>query len=204
MGIEKPNQGGKHMAEKGVLIKVHGMYYFKNDREKGTKSYVREIKAPSLEFFRETYRKYTGTDDNGNPKYKENSYLNVRGQLKRRILPLILPKTITDFARVKYVVIDEIVSLDGAVLDLPVDLCSLDQLAKFITAHDIPVKPDEYIDIDDLRADINAYQESPETFMADKPRKDKLRAEEKEFIAMNSLNETLPPRASKKPGIADL
>lgn len=196
-------------GQQGILIKCHGMYYYKTETAKGTKPFTFEVRAPSLEFFRESTTKYQGTDDKGRAKVAERSFINIRGQLKKRLLPLLLQRKVTDYARVKYVVIDEIISEKGEDLDLPITLRSKRQLAVLITEGKIPVDVDDYLDIDELRTDIMEYQQDPETFNRDKVRRDKRRGEERSFIEMNNLSETLPPvkkvaSGSAGGGIADL
>jgi hypothetical protein len=184
---------------------VHGGYYYKTETAKGVKMYSLVVRAASLEMFRETSQKYMGTEDDPQthlqrPKFKTHSYLNIRGQLKKRLLPILLRRQFPDFARVRYVVIDEIVSETGAKLDLPIILRSKAQLAQMIQDEKMPIDPSEYIEIDDLRADILSYIEEPAVFLQNKPRKDRRRQEEHDFLIMNGLtDETLPPVMEQKP-----
>ena len=189
------------MALKGICIKTHGRYYYRTESAKGTKPFEINVRAASIEMFRETARKYTGTDDNGNAKYSQRSFLNIRGQLKKRLLPLLLRKKFPDFARVRFVIIDEIASETGEKLDLPIDLRSRAQLTQLVKAEKIPLDPKDYLEIDELRHDIRMYLQEPETFLRDKPRLDKRRQEERAFMEMNDLEETLPPVIDKTPGI---
>jgi hypothetical protein len=187
--------------KKGIKIMVHGRYYYKTETSKGTKPYSMVVRAASLEMFRETSQKYTGTDDNGRAMYRTNSYLNIRGQLKKRLLPILLSKKVTDFARVRFVVIDEIASETGEKLDLPVNLRSQAQLVRMIADEKMPINPDEYLEIDDLRSDILEYIQSPETFLANQPARARKREEERNFLIMNNLDdETLPPAPRDKKG----
>jgi hypothetical protein len=183
----------------GIKITVHGRYYYKTESAKGTKPYEFVVRSPSLEMYRETSQKYMGTDDNGRPKYKTNSYLNIRGQLKKRLLPILLSKKFTDFARVRYVVIDEVVSETGEKLDLPINLRSKKQLAQMILDEKMPIDVSEYLEIDELRADIVQYIQEPEAFLNQKTLKDKRRQEERSFLEMNDLgDESLPPVREQK------
>jgi hypothetical protein len=184
----------KNNFEKGVKIICHGQYYYKDSLNKGIKEFSHEVLSPSLEMFRETNKKYIGTDDKGRSKFKENSFINVRGQLKRRLLPVLLGKKFPDFARVRFVVIDEIISLDGSELDLPITLRSKKQLAFQITKEGMPLNVNDYIDIDDLRADMLEYLHDPEAFLAGKSKRDKRRTEEREFLQMNNLQEGELPK----------
>lgn len=177
------------------------MYYYKTESAKGTKPFTFEVRAPSLEFFRESTTKYQGLDDKGHAKVAERSFINIRGQLKKRLLPLLLQRKVTDYARVKYVVIDEIISETGSELDLPITLRSKKQLAVLIADGKLPIDVDDYLDIDELRTDILEYQQDPEAFNRDKNRRDKRRGEERSFIEMNNLGETLPPEKKKVGGI---
>ena len=186
----------------GIKIITHGRYYYKTDTAKGTKPYQINVRVASLEMFREQSQKYLGTDDQGQPKFRVNSYLNIRGQLKRRLLPILLGRKFTDFARVRYVTIDEIISESGEKLNLPIDLRSREQLTALITEEKMPIDPDEYLEIDDLRQDITQYIQAPEVFIQAKPQKDRRRQEEKSFLAMNDMgDETLPPRKEEKPKV---
>lgn len=186
--------GRKNSFEKGVKIVCHGQYYYKDSLNKGVKEFAHEVFSPSLEMFREHAKKYVGTDDKGRSKYEDRSFINVRGQLKRRLLPVLLGKKFPDFARVRYVVIDEIISLDGSELDLPITLRSKKQLAFQITKEGMPLSVDDYIDVDDLRADMLEYLHDPEAFLAGKAKRDKLRNEERDFMRMNNLNEGELPK----------
>jgi len=139
-----------------------------------------------------------GQDDNSKPIYKETTYLNVRGILKKRLMPVLLRNKFSDFARIRYVTIDEIVSLDGSELDLPLTLRSRVQLAMLIERERMPINPDEYMEVDELRTDIKEYLEDAQAFLASKAKKDKKRQEEKAFMEMNELDEPLPPQKVKK------
>lgn len=207
----------KAAAGKGILVKVHGQYYFKTDTQKGVKSFTKEVRFPSLEIFRETTRKQIGTEINketrlAEPVYETRSFINIRGLLKRRFMPVLLAKEFPDFARVRFVSVDEVVSLDGAALSLPLSIQSRKQLAAFVEEKAIPLDVDTYLDIDELRNDISEYLESPESFLRSKSKKDRLRIEEREFMEMNGLSETLAPRKDRvivakepsAPSIADL
>lgn len=201
---------------KGIAVICHGQYYYKTETNKGVKPFTKTVRAPSLELFRETTQKYLGTDDNGKKMYADRSFINLRGQLKRRLLPLLLTKDFPDFARIRFVVIDEIQSLSGEELDLPINLRSKAQLAELIRREHIPVDVAEYLDIDDLRSDLLEYFEDADTFLKNKSSRDRKRQEEREFAEMNNLNEedippvrkTIAPRtpAVKPPvqGISDL
>ena len=198
----------------GIKIFVHGLYYYKTETARGAKPYTLEVRAASLEMFREESKKYMGMEEDPTThlqkeKFKINRYLNIRGQLKKRLLPILLSRKFPDFARVRYVTIDEIVSLDGKELDLPVNLRSRAQLSVMITKEGFPIDPAEYLEVDDLRADILQYIQEPDAFLYHKPLKDKRRQEERAFLEMNDLNDvSLPPvrtqtdgpKGSSKPG----
>lgn len=191
---------GSGVATAGIEISVHGRYYYKTETQKGTKPYDYVVRAASLEMFRESSQKYMGTDDNGAPKFRTNSYLNVRGQLKKRLLPILLGRKFPDFARVRYVVIDEVRSLTGEKLNLPIDMRSKTQLAEMIRDEKMPINVDEYIELDDLRADILSYIQEPEVFLKQQPIKSRRRQEEQQFLEMNGLADegSLPPVREKK------
>jgi len=184
----------------GIKIAVHGKYYYKTETAKGTKDYSLTVRAASLEMFRESSQKYMGTDDAGRAKYRSTSYLNIRGQLKKRLLPILLGRKYVDFARVRYVIIDSVVSEAGGRLDLPIDLRSKAQLEAMIREEKIPIAVEEYLEIDDLRQDILQYIQEPEVFLKAQPAKARRRAEDKSFLELNDLNdeETLPPVREKK------
>ena len=180
----------KQAGQAGIKIFTHGRYYYKTETAKGTKPFVQVVRAASLEMFRETSQKYTGTEEDPKtklqvPKFRVNSYLNIRGQLKKRLLPILLSRLYPEFARVRYVVIDEVISEKGEKLDLPVNLRSKKQLATMVADEKIPIDVNEYLEIDDLRADILSYIQEPETFLRDKPLKDRRRQEERSFLEMN-------------------
>lgn len=197
------------MAEKkepkqGIKIVCHGQYYFKTETAKGAKAFETAVYAKSLEMFREHSRRYEGTEEDPvthlqKAKYKESSFVNVRGQLKRRLLPVILSGKIENFVRIRFVVIDEIISLDGAELDLPIQLRSKKQLAMQIRRENIPINVDDYVDIDELRTDVLEYCTDPDLFLRDKNRKAKKREEEREFRKLNGLEEDALPPTPRKP-----
>jgi hypothetical protein len=190
----------KNQGIQGIKIFCHGRYYYKTETAKGTRIFTTVVRAKSLEMFRETSRKYTGTDDNGREKFKTNSYLNIRGQLKKRLLPILLQRKYPDFARVRFVTIDEIVSEAGEKLDLPVNLRSRKQLEVMIADEKMPIDSAEYLELDDLRTDIVEFIQTPESFLRAKPLRDRRRQEERDFIEMNDLgDETLPPVQETRP-----
>jgi len=205
----------KENSLQGIKIFTTGQYYYKTETAKGIKKFSMVVRARSLEMFREESQKYIGTDDNGRAQFRKNSYLNIRGQLKKRLLPILLLRDHPDFARVRFVTITEIVSEDGSSLDLPVNLRSRAQLVEMVQKEQMPLDPSEYLEIDDLRSDILQYLKFPEEFLRSKPLKDRRRAEDRDFVAMNDLgDETLPPvqepkkivppsAARKIPGVLD-
>lgn len=189
----------------GLKIFTHGEFYYKTETAKGVKPFEQVVRAASLDMFMESSQRYLGTEEDPAtrlqvPKYKLQTYLNIRGQLKRRLLPIFLRKRFPEFARVRYVTIDEIVSETGAKLDLPIHLRSKAQLTQMIKDEKIPIDPSEYLEVDDLRTDILQFLQEPEAFLQQKPIKDKRRQEEKAFLAMNDLNEVaaLPPMPTVK------
>ena len=198
---KKDSPTGK--GQVGIKIKVHGKYYYKTETAKGMKNYALDVRAASLEMFRETSQKYLGQDDKGKQLFKTTSYLNIRGQLKKRLLPILLGRQFPDFARVRYVVIDEIIAGEGEKLNLPINLRSKNQLTELIKDEKMPIDPAEYLEIDDLRNDILQYIQEPENFLTQKPLRDKRRQEERSFLEMNGLSdETLPPvRDGKKESV---
>jgi|GEM_PF-6587014 hypothetical protein len=194
--------GAGPTTSSGILVRTHGQYYWKTNDQKGIKSFTRDVRFPSMEIFRETTRKYIGTKVNeetklAEPQYLVNSIINIRGMLKRRFMPILLAREYTDFARIRFVSIDEVVPLDGQKIDLPINIRSRKQLAEFLREKNIPIREDEYVDIDELRSDIYDYLSSPDTFLAQKSRKDRIRNDEREFMEMNAIHETLPPRKDR-------
>jgi len=181
----------------GLNIKCRGQYYYRDERQKGIKQYEVEVKAPSLSFFEESTQRYAGVDQDNKPIYNERKYVNVRGILKKRLLPVILRNKFPDFARIRFVTIEEIVSLDGERLDLPLTLRSRNQLHEMTVDKNIPIDVREYLEIDELRTDIMEYLEDSTSFLERKPSKDAKRSEEKAFLEMNQLDETLPPEKKK-------
>jgi len=183
--------------ESAISIQVHGEYYFRDSTSKGRKPFSCTLKVPNMEFFREESRRYEGTDDKGNPKIKINSYLNPRGVIKKRLLPLVLPPKYKDFAKVRSVTIDEIVSGDGTILDLPITLRSRNQLIQLCKEKKIPVAAENYIDIDELRTDITEYQDNPEVFLTTLQYRTEKRASEKKFLELNDLTPADSPSSEK-------
>lgn len=188
----------------GIKILTHGRYYYKTETAKGTKEFTQVVRAASLEMFRETAQKYMGTDDNGAQKFSTRTFINVRGQLKKRLLPILLGRKYPEFARVRYVVIDEIISETGEKLNLPVDLRSRPQLEQMIRDEKFPIDPAEYVEVDELRHDILTFIKEPEAFLRDKPRRDKRRQEERSFIEMNELEDGELPLRKDTPTTAGI
>ena len=180
-----------------IKIFCHGEFYYKTENTKGRKPFVQEIKAPNLEFFKQTAVRYTGTDDEGKLKFKETEFVNVRGIIKKRLLPMLLAPRFSDFVRVRTVTIDEIESATGELLELPVTLQSRNQLIHLCQTKKIPVDATSYMDIDELRTDILEYQTDPEVFLRNMQHKSKKRLEEKEFMELNGLTVPTPTPAVK-------
>ena len=189
-----------------INIKCHGTYYFKTEKDKGIREFREVVKAPSMHFFNETFTKLTGTDDNGKLTFRDTTFPNVRGRLKKKLLPVILSNKASqypNFVRIRGVVIDEIVSDGKERLDLPINLMSIAQLTEFIKDRRMPIDAASYMEIDELRTDVMEYQEDPDTFLKNRARKDQRRADEKEFLALNNL---LPEsiQEPKKKGVVNL
>jgi len=188
-----------------IKIKCHGAYYYRQEAQKGIKNYEMTVNAASLGIFEEHSFKYIGCDNDGKQQFAERKFLNVRGKLKKRLLPILLAKKYPDFARVRYVVIDEITGPDVNLEELPLQLKSRRQLAEIVRRESIPVNPEEYFDIDELRTDIMEYRVNPETWHRFKSIRDKRRAEEQQFRLLNDIAEEqeLPPEKPRS-GIIDL
>lgn len=170
-----------------ITIKTHGEYYFKTENLKGRKPFVQVINAPSLGFFKQTTVRYTGTDDDGKLKFQETEFVNVRGIIKKKLLPLLLAPKHSDFIRVRSVTIDEIIESDGKPIVLPITLQSRNQLIELCQVKKYPIEAASYLDIDELRADIMEYQVDPDAFLRTLERKNKQRLEERDFLSMNGL-----------------
>lgn len=177
----------KNSSEQPITVKVHGEYYFRDSVTKGRKPFSHTLRVPNMEFFREESRRYEGTDDKGNPKIKINSYLNPRGIIKKKLLPLVLPPKFPDFVKVRSVTIDEIVSSAGVNLELPVTLQSRAQLVHLCKEKKIPISAENYINIDELRTDIIEYQDNPDVFLKTLQQRTEKRIEEKKFLELNDL-----------------
>ncbi len=205
-----------------LTIKTHGRYYFKHGDSRGEKDFAIDFRSPSMDVFRETHRKYIGTEESDDPrnpgsvpKFRENTFFNIRGLLKKRYLPKIMltrTKDYPNFVRVKFVVIDEILDDSGkeminipdgkgGFMPLPVDLQSRSQLAATIRRDRMPIDPDDYLEIDELRSDIREYVEDPDHFLkVIKPRKDARRGAEREIMELNGL---IPAKKTDGNGILD-
>ena len=180
-----------------IAIKCHGEYYARNGQLKLTLPFEEIVKAPSLKFFEQTSTKLTGTDDNGQLKFKDTTFLNVRGVLKKKLLPLILQNKFQgQFIRVRSVVIDEVSSTSPVeTTDLPINLMSLTQLGALIKSRNIPIDVNSYVNVDEARTDVSEYIEDPDTFQLNYKRKSAKRSEEREFMELNNLM----PQAAKTP-----
>src|SRR5574343_1145597 len=101
-----------------ITIQVTGEFYSVVGNLKTMKQFTEVVKAPSLEFFKEESRRYIGTDDKGNLKYELRSFLNVRGKMKKELLPQLLKRKYTDFVRGRKCSIEK---MEGDVgLELPI------------------------------------------------------------------------------------
>jgi hypothetical protein len=175
-------------APKFISIKCHGEFYAREGQLKLLKRFEETVKAPSLGFFSQTNTRYTGTDDEGKLMFKDTAFINVRGVLKKKLLPIILQnKYQGQFVRVRGVTIDEIFAPEGEYLDLPINLMSIAQLAVLIKQRNMPLDPKSYINVDELRTDVVEYLEDPDVFKRNYERKSKKRAEEREFMSLNDL-----------------
>ena len=194
-----------------LSIKCHGQFYARERQLKMMKEFDEIVRAPSLKFFEQTNTRYTGTDDNGQLQFRETSFINVRGVLKKKLLPMILAKKFPGvFVRVRGVVIDEVTSEGNEAIDLPVQLMSFKQLGALIAQRKFPLDVNSYLDIDELRTDYLEYEQDPEAFKRNFERKAKKRSEEREFMELNGLTpNTAPspvsaPKTGKKKGVAEL
>lgn len=191
-----------------IEIKCHGEFYARDGQLKLTLPFVETVRAPSLKFFEQTTTKMTGTDDDGKIKFRDTTFINVRGVLKKKLLPLILQKKHPGrFVRVRLVTIDEVIAPGET--ELPINLMSISQLAALMKQRNIPLDPNSYVSVDELRTDIQEYVEDPESFQRDYQRKAKKRAEEKEFMELNDLmpaDPLAPTPAAKttKKGLASI
>ncbi|MFA5186884.1 MAG: hypothetical protein WC551_10430 [Patescibacteria group bacterium] len=202
-----------------IIIATHGDFFFKrSDNDKGISPFAIRVRAPNLEFFRETFTKYCGMrevpederkrrEDNGEqdvprqePIVKERSQINVRGLLKKKLLPMLLGPKHEGFRRVRQCIIDEIISSDGKPLDLDVRLQSRDQLAEYIRVKRLPMDVESYINIDELRTDIEEYEKDKNSYFASLERRKRIRENEKKFRELNELigEEPEPAPAQKK------
>lgn len=171
-----------------ITIKCHGEFYAREGQLKLTKPFEELVRAPSLKFFEQTAEKYTGTDDKGNLQFRTSTFINVRGVLKKKLLPMILSQKYQGtYVRVRGVTIDEILADKGEALDLPVTLMSIAQLGVLIKQRNIPLDIHSYLNVDELRTDVLEYQEDPNTFQRNYERKQKKRQEEREFRELNNL-----------------
>lgn len=181
-----------------IVIKCHGEFYAREGQLKMVKQFEETVKAPSLKFFEQTFEKYTGTDDNGKLTFRSSTSVNIRGQLKKKLLPKILTNKFPGvFIRVRGVTIDSVLGENNEVLDLPINLMSVEQLAKKARYQNIPVDPDSYINVDELRTDIMEYEQDPENFKRVYAMKQQKRAEDREFMELNGLIPTRQPSAKK-------
>lgn len=169
-----------------LTIRTHGEYYFKNDQVKGKRSFEQIVKAPNLEIFEQVSYQSKGTDDQGKIIIEENVFLNIRGMLKRKILPLLLKNKLESFSSVRSVTIDEIIS-DVPLPELPIQFQSKEQLAKLCREKSYPIDVKTYDNIDDLRTDILEYQADPEMFSITQAKKKQRRMNERIFLEMNGL-----------------
>lgn len=194
-----------------LAIKCHGQFYAREGQLKLMKEFEEIVRAPSLKFFEQTNTRYTGTDDNGQLQFRETSFINVRGVLKKKLLPMILSKKFPGvFVRVRGVVIDEVQAEGNDKLELPVQLMSFAQMGELIKQRRFPLDVGSYLDIDELRTDYLEYEQDPEAFKRNVERKAKKRSEEREFMELNGLMPNMAstpvsaPKTAKRKGIVDL
>lgn len=174
-----------------IHIETTGEIYFKSELKKGIKPFRQKVIAPSMEYFKEFSERYIGLDSSGKKMYKTSEFLNIRGQLKKKILPILLKPKFDDFVRVRTVIIESITTDSGAeIQSLPIQYRSRKQLAEYIKANKLPFAEAEYVSIDELRFDIREYETDPENFMRNKAIRDKHRAMDYAFMRLNGLIDT--------------
>lgn len=182
-----------------IRIKCHGEFYAKEGQLKLTKQFTETVRAPSLKFFEQTFEKLTGTDDSGALTFKSSTAINIRGQLKKKLLPMILAKKYPGvYVRVRGVVVDSVESEEGEHLDLPLNLMSVELLAQRIKVRNIPIDPYSYLSVDELRTDVMEYEQDPVNFQRTFKRKQERRAQEREFGELNDLIPAATPVVGKK------
>jgi hypothetical protein len=180
-----------------ITIKCHGEYYSREGQLKFIRPFREDVNVPSLKFFEETTDRYIGTDDKGKLQFRSTTFTNVRGKMKKKLLPLILnQKYEGSFIRVRNVVIDEVVMDPKEATELPITLMSMAQLGALAKQQNIPLDPDSYVNVDELRSDILEYKQSPELFQENYARKQAKRVEERSFREMNGL---IPKAKNKAP-----
>lgn len=175
---------------KAIEIRCHGQFYAREGQLKLLRDFEEIVKAPSLKFFEQTNTRYMGTDDNGKLQFKDTTFINVRGVLKKKLLPLILSKKyMGQFVRVRGVVIDEII---GGGTELEINLMSFPQLTQLIKQRNMPLDAASYVNVDELRTDVTEYMDDPDTFQRNYARKSAKRSEEREFMELNNLMPSTP------------
>lgn len=121
--------------------------------------------TPSLDVFNDSYKRTTAYDDDGKPVHKEVVFKNFLGKLRKEFLPKLMASKFEDFHRIHQLIILSIESRNGAEEeDLPVQYYGYDKLSAYIKMMSIPIKPEEYPTIQDLRGAVLAYKENPEMF----------------------------------------
>jgi hypothetical protein len=191
-----------------IVITTAGEYYSVKGNVKTVEKFTEVVKAPSLEFFMEESSRYMGTDDNGQPKYKLNKYLNVRGKLKRDLLPHILRRKYTDFVRVRKCVIEDITApgVDGTsagkLEGLPISLMNRVSLGEIVKQKKIPIDVNDYMDIDELRTDIMNFFEDADTFLKTYKEKNEKRNMEREYLQLNGLLDVAALDVAVTPALA--
>lgn len=182
----------------GYIFKCRGQYLTQKD-EKGKKrnlGFSANVAVPSanVSIFEESSNRYSGTDENGNQQFKSTSFMNYRGVLKKKLLPLKLAKQYPDFLAIKTLEVEEVVGVGGADvndLDLPITLLSLSQIKAYCQFHAISkadIDPQSYLSLADLRTDVYDYMDSRDAFRARKEKSQLRRANELAFRLANDID----------------
>lgn len=182
----------------GYIFKCRGQYLTQKDEDgkKRNLGYSANVAVPAANvgIFEESTSRYQGSDEEGNPQYKTTSFMNYRGILKKKLLPLKLAKQYPDFLAIKTLEVEEVVGVGGADvndLELPITMLSLAQIKSYCQFHAISkadIDPQSYLSLADLRTDLYDYMYSKEAFRARKEKSQSRRANESAFRLANDID----------------
>lgn len=192
LGIKKPKLSKKAK----YIFHCRGRYFTQKDektKERKTATFELPIAISDLTIFDQTAETYKGIrfDDKSNsmiPQFETTSFKNFLGIMKKKLLPRVMPSHFKDFYKIHTLYIDNVEMLEGSeTFKLPIKLMNRGQLKTYLLEKQIPLNADDYLDIADLKSDIELYIEAPRRFEKTIESRKQRRKVEQDFMELNGL-----------------